>query len=287
MSSKKIRKKREELFKEASRLSADGNFSKSDYESLTKSWGKVKGWDIGRQKSDLARYIAKALHENNAVLDSDAQDLANKYNKGGITQTRDSSGRLMTSFRQSTGGRDMIERRGKGRDEWFEGEFGSAPISNIEHKSWTQYGPNSPSTSKWDVYTRTYTHSPKPEEPVAKEEPPKTETKPDIKPGKDLTDARSRWDQSGGQGSIGYDPTSGGAPGVVDGVGAAADYGNRATDDYHKRFIPHLNAQANLEALEMGYAGGVHLDKFEGKVPELASGDIKDLYDYYSKKITA
>lgn len=109
-------------------------------------------------------------------------------------------------------------------------------------------------------------------------------------PSQDLLDAREKWDQyeeRRGEGSIHYDPTSGRAPGVVDGVGASADYGNRATDDYNKRFIQHLNAQANLEALEMGDAGSRHLDRFEGEVPELASGEIKDLYDYYSKKITA
>jgi hypothetical protein len=76
------------------------------------------------------------------------------------------------------------------------------------------------------------------------------------------------------------------APGIVDGVGAAADYGNRATDDFHTRFVPHLNAQANLEALEMGHSGSHHLSRFIGKVPDLASTDIKDLYKYYSDKIS-
>ncbi len=110
-------------------------------------------------------------------------------------------------------------------------------------------------------------------------------------PSQELLDAREKWDryeERRGEGSIHYDPTSGKrGDGIVDGVGAAADYGNRATDDYFNRFIPHLNAQANLEALEMGDSGSRHLDEFEGEVPELASGEIKDLYDYYSKKITA
>jgi len=114
---------------------------------------------------------------------------------------------------------------------------------------------------------------------------------PQREPSQELVDTRREWDEfesRRGEGSIHYDPTSGErGPGIVDGVGAAADYGNRATDDYHNRFIPHLNAQANLEALEIGDAGGRHLDRFEGAVPELASGDIKDLYEYYSKKITA
>jgi hypothetical protein len=103
-------------------------------------------------------------------------------------------------------------------------------------------------------------------------------------PSQQLLDTREEWDQyenRRGEGSIHYDPTSG------DGVAAAADYANRTSDDYFGRFIPHLNAQANLEALEIGDAGSRHLDRFEGAVPELASGDIKDLYEYYSKKITA
>jgi hypothetical protein len=123
-----------------------------------------------------------------------------------------------------------------------------------------------------------------------KGQPEETESAP-REPSKDLLDARETWDryeERRGEGSIHYDPTSGErGEGVVDGVGAAADYGNRATDDYNTRFIQHLNAQANLEALEMGDAGGRHLDEFEGEVPELASSDIKDLYEYYSKKITA
>ena len=114
-----------------------------------------------------------------------------------------------------------------------------------------------------------------------------TETR---EPSQELVDAREEWDQyeaRRGEGSIEYDPTSGRrGPGIVDGVGAAADYGNRATDDYFNRFIPHLNAQANLEAREIGDAGSRHLDRYEGKVPELASGEIKDLYKYYSDKIT-
>ena len=278
--SSKIRKKREELFKEASRLSADGNFSKSDYESLTKSWGKVKGWDIGRQKSDLTRYIAKALHENNAVLDSDAQDLANKYNKGGITQTRDSSGRLMTSFRQSTGGRDMIERRGKGRDEWFEGEFGSAPISNIEQRSWTQHTPNSSNTTKWDVYTRTYQHAPaaqEKEEPVAEGEatPPPVDTiLPETAASKEVFD-----DYQGrrSEGSIPIIPTG-------DGVEDAADYGNRAGFDFAGRFLGDLDATAMHTANEIKQSGKFNLNRFVAEVPEL--GDPKEAFKHYADLIS-
>ena len=115
-------------------------------------------------------------------------------------------------------------------------------------------------------------------------------TTPTREPSQELLDTRQQWNEfesRRGEGSIHYNPTSGRAPGVVDGVGAAANYGNDATDDYHNRFIQHLNAEANLIAKEQGHSAGEHLDRFEGAVPDLASGDIKDLYDYYSKKITA
>jgi len=130
-------------------------------------------------------------------------------------------------------------------------------------------------------------------QPATTEEPIETPTpEPEHEPSQELIDTRDQWDSRGTGGSIHYNPTSGSrfdptAGGAVGGVAAAADYGNRATDDYQRRFIPHLNLQANLEALEMGDAGSRHLDRFEGKVPELASDDIKSLYDYYSKKITA
>ena len=126
-------------------------------------------------------------------------------------------------------------------------------------------------------------------QPATTEEPIETPTpEPEHEPSQELIDTRDQWDSRGTGGSIHYNPTSGGTrPGMVDGVAAAAQYANDASDDYHNRFIPHLNLQANLEALEMGDAGSRHLNRFEGKVPELASDDIKSLYDYYSKKITA
>ncbi len=126
-------------------------------------------------------------------------------------------------------------------------------------------------------------------QPATTEEPIETPTpEPEHEPSQQLIDTRDQWDSRGTGGSIHYNPTSGGTrPGMVDGVAAAAQYANDTSDDYHNRFIPHLNLQANLEALEMGDAGSRHLNRFEGKVPELASDDIKNLYDYYSKKITA
>jgi len=278
MGSNRYKKHQEELFAKAGSLASDGRFSKGDYESLYNDYGKVKGHAIGGKKSDLIRYIARALHENNAVLDGDAQKLANKYNKeGGLTQSRDSSGRLRTSFTQSTGGRGFHAnlRAQKSNKEFYEGEFAGAPISNIEKRNWTQRTPNGRYNQGWDVYTRTYTHGAQKEEPAVETTPT---PEPEHEPSQQLIDTRDQWD-SQSNGSIHSDPTSGRT--------GAADYGNKATDDYHRRFIPHLNLQAKLESLEMGDAGSRHLGRFEGEVPELASGDIKDLYEYYSKKITA
>jgi len=102
-----------------------------------------------------------------------------------------------------------------------------------------------------------------------------------TQPSPELVAARGTWDDfeaRRGEGSIHFNPTG-------DGIGDAADYGNRATDDYVNRFVPHLNAQANLEAHEMGGSGNYHMNRLEGEPTELASSDIKDIYNHYSKQI--
>lgn len=111
---------------------------------------------------------------------------------------------------------------------------------------------------------------------------PETPAAP-VQPTQDLANARAAWDQdqsgiggSQSNGSIHFNPTGNG---ILD----AATYGNNATDDYVRRFIPSLNRQANLEALEIGETGNYHLNRFVGKVPEL--GDPKDLFEYYKKKL--
>jgi len=104
-----------------------------------------------------------------------------------------------------------------------------------------------------------------------------------IEPSQALLDARQAWDHfegRRGEGSIHYDPTK-------DGITAAADYGSRATDDYHNRFLPGLYAQANLAAEEIGYAGEQAVADFQGKVPDLASNDIQELFKFYTGEITA
>jgi len=99
-----------------------------------------------------------------------------------------------------------------------------------------------------------------------------------TQPSQELLASRSRWDRSLGRGSVPFNPTG-------DGIADAANYGNRATDDYVNRFVPHLNAQANLESHEMGGSGNYHMNRFEGEPTELASSDIKDLYKHYSQQI--
>lgn len=115
--------------------------------------------------------------------------------------------------------------------------------------------------------------------------PPKTPKQPEqpVQPTQVLTNTRNEWDQdqsgAGGpqsNGSIHFNPT--GNP-----YQDAADYGNAATDDYVRRFIPSLNRQADLEAREIGETGNFHLNRFVGKVPEL--GDPKDLFKYYQDKL--
>jgi hypothetical protein len=113
---------------------------------------------------------------------------------------------------------------------------------------------------------------------------PQAEPEPAVRqPSDDLANARKRWDNDqtavamgNAPGSIRFNPT--GNP-----YKDAADYGNAATDDYVRRFIPSLNRQADLEAREIGETGNFHLSRFAGKVPEL--GDPKEMFEYYKNKI--
>lgn len=113
---------------------------------------------------------------------------------------------------------------------------------------------------------------------------PQAEPEPAVRqPSDDLANARKRWDNDqtavamgNAPGSIHFNPT--GNP-----YQDAADYGNAATDDYVRRFIPSLNRQADLEAREIGETGNFHLNRFIGKVPEL--GDPKEMFEYYKNKI--
>jgi hypothetical protein len=113
---------------------------------------------------------------------------------------------------------------------------------------------------------------------------PQAEAEPAVRqPSDDLANARKRWENEqnaaavgNAPGSIQFNPT--GNP-----YQDAADYGNAATDDYVRRFIPSLNRQADLEAREIGETGNFHLNRFIGKVPEL--GDPKEMFEYYKNKI--
>lgn len=113
-------------------------------------------------------------------------------------------------------------------------------------------------------------------------------------PTPELLDARKEWDryQPGGDmnpdgtaGSIHFNPGGSDSDGGGSGIKAAADYGNRATDDYSRRFLPQMKAQADLEAMEIGRSGSDAVRRFEGKPPKL--GDPKDLFNFYSKKINS
>lgn len=101
-----------------------------------------------------------------------------------------------------------------------------------------------------------------------------------IQPSADLQNARKAWDadqSSPKQGSIDFKATG-------NAVRDAADYGNRATDDYNRRFIPSLTRQSKLEGFEIGESGAAALKNFIGQVPEL--GDPKNLFSYYKDQIS-
>ena len=56
-------------------------------------------------------------------------------------------------------------------------------------------------------------------------------------------------------------------------------HGEDLNDHYINKFIPSLQAEARLTALEIVESRRFNLNRFVGKIPEL--GDIKELTDHY------
>ena len=67
-----------------------------------------------------------------------------------------------------------------------------------------------------------------------------------------------------------------------DAVDAAADTGNRMTDDYYGRFLPQMRNEVLLGINEIGAADRYHGGRYEGKPPTYT--DPKELFDYYKSK---
>ena len=67
-----------------------------------------------------------------------------------------------------------------------------------------------------------------------------------------------------------------------DAIDAAADTGNRMTDDYYGRFLPQMRKEMLLGINEIGAADRYHGERYEGKPPTYT--DPKELFDYYKSK---
>ena len=67
-----------------------------------------------------------------------------------------------------------------------------------------------------------------------------------------------------------------------DAIDAAADTGNRMTDDYYGRFLPQMRNEVLLGINELGAADRYHGERYEGKPPTYT--DPKELFDYYKGK---
>tara|TARA_R100001443_G_scaffold16163_1_gene26066 strand:+ start:706 stop:1350 length:645 start_codon:yes stop_codon:yes gene_type:complete len=67
-----------------------------------------------------------------------------------------------------------------------------------------------------------------------------------------------------------------------DAIDAAADTGNRMTDDYYGRFLPQMRNEVLLGINEIGAADRYHGGRYEGKPPTYT--DPKELFDYYKNK---
>tara|TARA_B100000965_G_scaffold392930_1_gene403078 strand:+ start:1518 stop:2336 length:819 start_codon:yes stop_codon:yes gene_type:complete len=66
---------------------------------------------------------------------------------------------------------------------------------------------------------------------------------------------------------------------VYDSVDAAAETGNRMTDEFYNRFLPQQRAKVLLGAKEIGESQSHHMKRYKGTIPSLI--DPKELFNYY------
>ena len=64
----------------------------------------------------------------------------------------------------------------------------------------------------------------------------------------------------------------------------AFGHGDDLNAHYQNKFIPSLKAEAEQTSREIGFSGRNAVNSFVGKIPQL--GDPKDLFAYYSDKLT-
>tara|TARA_B100001250_G_scaffold134326_1_gene114867 strand:+ start:5496 stop:6350 length:855 start_codon:yes stop_codon:yes gene_type:complete len=64
-----------------------------------------------------------------------------------------------------------------------------------------------------------------------------------------------------------------------DAIDAAADTGNKMTDDYYQRFLPQMRKEVMLGTDEIGASDRYHGSRYEGEPPDYT--DPKDLFEAY------
>ena len=61
----------------------------------------------------------------------------------------------------------------------------------------------------------------------------------------------------------------------------------QSSNYYHKKFLPAQILNANLISGEFEHTSKEAVADFKGKVPDLASNGVQDLFKFYTKHITA
>ena len=204
--------------------------------------------------------------------------------KSGLSRKKQIQNERWNSGRRA--GLDHMDGPYRGANDDYIDQLSNAGLTRAQMRKYGTFSgvKNVNSQSDVDQILSTYRkiNRPDPYQPQQQQAAPEPEAKPeppqDSKPSEVLTEARKRWqDKKPESAALQSGPKSG--------IQAAADYGNKATDDYSRRFLPQMKAQADLETLEIGRTGSDAVRKFAGEPPKL--GDPKDLFNFYSKKINS
>ena len=247
-------KAKQQAQKVVARAAKDGKLTGKEFDKLSGGYAGLFG--SGANNTQVANEIARAIRRNpELVIGKNATEATGvKRTKGGSLIQELPEVRTATwkggDYSQTVGGRPSWDG---GSPDWVQNSRGS----------YTFIGDLSPRGSKRD--------NPK-DTPVERDA---TSDTPDtFVPDEAVEDTYGGGYTTGG--SIAFNPGD-------DMITSVAEYGNDATDDYFKRFLPESYGVVARGSDEINASGRFHLENFVGKVPSL--GDGKDLFKYYKQRI--
>lgn len=236
---------------------------------------RVQQWidrqeERGQEHPDVTKFLARQLSKDRGL----SANVVNSYNRGKYPTGKYGSMGAFGAFADA--GEDLDEKYGRGTKADIAGLQGAKLGRGDVYMGATEVGPATEG-SDFTRYTdgvlnrevdRTvlprWMVQQKPQSvasaaaPAAQPRPTRTGPSPDLVKAREAYDRATQFQSQGGEarGGIGLDLTASGSSLYQN----LYDAGNAGVSDYENRFIPALDARANLTAQEIRYGAGSAID---------------------------